>query len=167
MNALTRWLASAALLGLTACSSLPHDTRPPKISVAEVDLKSLGVFEQRFDVGLRIRNPNDFDLVIEALEFDLEVNGRAFATGLTRTAARVPAISSTIVRVDAVTESRNLIRQIKTLPGEMLRQGVPYRIKGRVKTDRASRWIPFDHSGTYGRDAPKPQPEGDAPGQAI
>lgn len=153
-----RLLVCLMLFGLAACSGLPYDARPPKVSVAEVDIKSLGMFEQRFDLGLRVSNPNDFDLRIEALEFDLEVNGRAFATGLTRASALIPAISSTVLRVDAVTQSRDLIRQIKTLPAGTLRAGVPYRISGRVKTDRSARWIPFDHSGVYGRDEKKPRP---------
>lgn len=161
-----RLLACLILCGLAACSGLPHDARPPKVSVAEVDIKSLGMFEQRFDVGLRVGNPNDFDLRIEGLEFDLEVNGHAFATGLARTSALLPALSSTVMRVDAVTQSRDLIRQIKTLPAGALRTGVPYRISGRVKTDRSARWIPFDHTGVYGRD-PKPiRPQETAPAES-
>ena len=127
------------------------------VSVAEVEIKSLGLFEQRFDVGLRVSNPNDFDLNIEALEFELELNGRAFAKGLTRVSAMIPAISSTVMRVDAVTQSKNLLQQIKTLPSETLKEGVPYRIKGRVKTDKSSRWIPFDHTGVYGGDEKNPK----------
>ncbi|MCL5060600.1 MAG: LEA type 2 family protein [Candidatus Thermoplasmatota archaeon] len=111
---------------------------------------------QRFDVGLRVANPNDFDLTIEALEFELEVNGRPFAQSLSRTATLIPAASSTVLRVDAIMQSRNLIQQIRTLPPETLKDGVPYRIKGRVKTDRSSHWLPFDHSGRYGGDAQKP-----------
>ncbi len=75
---LQRWLAGLIALGLTACSGLPLNAVAPKVSVAEVDIKSLGVFEQHFDVGLRVNNPNDFDLTIEALDFELELNGRAF-----------------------------------------------------------------------------------------
>ncbi|MBT9569180.1 MAG: LEA type 2 family protein [Thiobacillus sp.] len=150
------------LFGLAACSGLPYDARPPKVSVAEVDIKSLGIFEQRFDVALRVGNPNDFDLRIEALEFDLEVNGHAFATGLARTSALIPAISNTVIRVDAVTQSSNLIKQIKTLPAGALRAGVPYRISGRVKTDHSARWIRFDHKGLYGRDE-KPRRDEDRP----
>ena len=124
--------------------------------MADVDIKSLGIFEQRFDVGLRVSNPNDFDLKIEALEFELELNGRAFAKGLARVSTLIPATSSTVIRMDAVTQSRNLIRQIKTLPSETLKEGVPYRISGRVKTDQSSRWLPFDHTGVYGGDEKKP-----------
>ena len=137
-------------LGLAACSGLPLNAKAPKISVAEVDVRSLGLLEQRFDVGLRVANPNEFDLTIEALDFELEVNGRPFAKGLTRVSTLIPAVSTTLLRIDAYTQSKNLIEQIRTLPAETLKDGVPYRIRGRVKTDRSSQWLPFDHSGVYG-----------------
>lgn len=153
---LQRLLVLFLAFGLAACSGLPLNAVAPKVSVAAIDIKRLGLFEQRFDVGLRVSNPNDFELTIEALDFELEVNGRPFAKGQTHAATLIPATSSTVVRVDAVTQSDNLIEQIKTLPPGALRDGVPYRIKGRVKTDRSSRWLPFDHSGTVGGDGNKP-----------
>lgn len=82
------WIVLVLLLGLAACGGLPANAVPPRVSVAEVDLRSLGVIEQRFDVGLRVANPNDFGLVIEALDFELEVNGRPFARGLSRESTR-------------------------------------------------------------------------------
>lgn len=148
-------------LGLAACSGLPLNAKAPKISVAEVDVRSLGLLEQRFDVGLRVANPNDFDLTLEALDFELEVNGRPFARGLSRVSTLIPAVSTTLLRVDAYTRSKHLIEQIRTLPAETLKEGVTYRIRGRVKTDRSSQWLPFDHSGVYGGNA-KP-----AKGRAI
>lgn len=146
MNRFNAWLAC---LLLAACSSLPMGAMAPKVSVAAVDVKSLGLFEQRFDLGLRVSNPNDFDLKIEGLDFDLEVNGRPFAKGLSNTTVMIPAASSTIVHVEAITESKNLITQVKTMPFDMLKEGVPYRVKGRVKTDKTD-WIPFEHKGVYG-----------------
>lgn len=150
-------ILSAVLLAATlaACSGLPSNALAPKVSVAEVNIKSLGLFEQRFDVSLRVNNPNDFDIKIEALDFDLEVNGRAFAKGLARTTMLIPAMSSERLHVEAVTQSKNLLQQIKTLPPEALKDGVPYRVQGRVKTDKSSKWLPFDHSGVYGGDDKK------------
>lgn len=157
MTMLGRFLAIGWVLLLAACSGLPLNAVPPKVSIADVEVKSLGLFEQKFDVGLRVANPNDFDLRIEGLDFDLDVNGRPFASGLSRVSTLVPAASSTVLRVDAIMQSKNLIRQIKTLPPETLKEGVPYRIKGRVKTDKTSDWLPFDHAGVYGGEAKKPR----------
>lgn len=148
------WLLSLAVLTLSACASLYMNVIPPTVSVAEVDLKSLGLFEQKFDLGLRIANPNDFDFRIEAIDFELEVNGRPFARGLTRSTTLVAATSSSVVRVDALTQSKNVIEQIKTLSPEALRAGVPYRIVGRVKIDKTSDWLPFEYKGVYGGKTP-------------
>jgi len=154
---LQRLLVLFLALGLAACTGLPLNAVAPKVSVAEVDVKSLGLFEQHFDVGLRVSNPNDFELNIEALDFELEVNGRPFVQGLSRVPTLIAATSSTVLRVDAIMQSKNLIQQIKTLPPESLKHGVPYRIKGRVKTDRSSRWLPFDHAGVVGGDEKSPE----------
>jgi LEA14-like dessication related protein len=153
---LRAWFAGLMALCLTACSGLPLNAVAPKVSVAEVDIKSLGVFEQHFDVGLRVNNPNDFDLTIEALDFELELNGRAFAAGQTRAATLIPAVSSVLLRVDAVTRSTKLMQQIRSLSPEALKRGVPYRISGRVRTDKSSAWFPFENAGTMGGEAEKP-----------
>ncbi len=147
-HVLAGWIA----LGLAACSGLPLNAVAPTVSVAEIDIKSLGLLEQRFDVGLRVNNPNDFDLTIEALDFELELNGRAFAKGLTRVVTLIPATSSTVLRVDAIMQLKTLMQQIRTLPPDALKAGVPYRIKGRVKTDQSSSWLPFDRTGIVGGD---------------
>ena len=134
-----------------ACSGIPFNAKAPKVSVVEVNVKRLGLFEQVFDVGLRVNNPNDFDMVIEGLEFKLEINGREFATGVTHTHTRVPALTSAVVHVDTTTDSDKLLQQIKALP-DLLKDGAPYRIRGRIKIDRTDDWLPFDRSGVYGRD---------------
>ncbi|MDP2031110.1 MAG: LEA type 2 family protein [Thiobacillus sp.] len=139
-------------LGLAACTGLPWNAVAPKVSVADVAIKNLSLFEQHLDVGLRISNPNDFDLTVETLEFELEVNGRPFASGLSRTRTRtpIPAAASAMLRVDTLMQASDLIQQFKTLSPDALKDGVTYRVKGRIKTDQSSRWLPFDHTGVVG-----------------
>lgn len=144
------------LFSLAGCSGLPLNMLAPRVSVATVDLRQIGLLEQHFEVGLRVVNPNDFDLTIEALEFDLEVNGRAFAKSLSRAGTRIPAASSAVLQIDAIMQSKNLLEQLRTLTPDMLKQGVPYRIQGRIKTDQSPRWLPFDRSGVYGGEAKPP-----------
>jgi len=150
-----RLLVLLFTLGLAACSGLPLNAIAPKVSLAKVDIKSLSLLEQRFDVQLRVANPNDFDLTIEALEFELEVNGRPLTNGMSHASTLIPAASSAVLRLDAIMQSNSLIQQLKTLSPEMLKDGVPYRVKGRVKTDQSSNWLPFDHTGVYSGDDKK------------
>ena len=148
------WLVLVGSLGLAACSGLPWNAVAPKVSVADVGIKSLGLLEQQLDVGLRISNPNDFALTIEALEIELEVNQQPFARGVSHQATRVAAVASTVLRADTFMQSKDLIRQFKLLSQGGLKTGVPYRLKGRFKTDKSSRWQSFDRSGVYGDDGP-------------
>lgn len=151
-----RLLALLLFLGFAACSTLPIDVVAPKVTVAEIDVKRLGLFEQHFDVGLRVANPNAFDLGIEALEFEFEINGRPFASGRSDMPTRIPAASSTVMQVEAMTRSMNLLKQFEALP-DVLKRGADYRIKGRVKTDRLPGWLPFEHSGVVGGESKKPE----------
>ena len=153
-----RVLALASIVSLAAltaaCTGIPFNAKAPKVSVDGINIKRLGLFEQVFDVGLRVNNPNDFDIAIEGLEFKLEVNGREFATGTAHTHTHVPAFSSAVVHADTATDSNKLLQQIKVLP-EILKDGAPYRIRGRIKIDRMDDWLPFDRNGTYGGEKKK------------
>ena len=154
-----RRLLVLLLVIIAGCSGLPRNAVAPKVHVAELSLRQFDLFEQHFDVGLKVENPNDFDLTIEALEFDLEVNGQPFAKGASHTAMHIPAAAAARVRIEALTQSQDLVRQLRALPG-LLRDGAPYRIRGRVKTDRSSRWLPFEHAGVVG--GQKKAPDGRA-----
>jgi LEA14-like dessication related protein len=138
------------VLGLVGCSTLPRDALAPEVSVADVQLSRLGVFEQHFDVGLRVVNANEFPLNVEAMTFELEVNGQPFLHGQSQRALLIPAASTSVVRVDATTRSEDLLTQMRVLQNASLKAGVPYRIKGRMKTDRFPFWVPFDRQGVYG-----------------
>jgi hypothetical protein len=62
-----------------------------------------------------------------------------------------------MLRVDTFMQAKDLIKQFKTLSPDALKDGVPYRIRGRIKTDQSSRWLPFDHTGVVGGGEKKPQ----------
>jgi LEA14-like dessication related protein len=147
-----RLLVLLLALSLAACVGMPLDAIAPKVSVADVEINSISLFEQHFDVGLRLANPNHFALKIEALEFELELNGRAFAKGQSNVPTVIPASSNTVMRVDAMTQSTDLFEQIKILP-ETLKEGAAYRIKGRFKTDVMPGWLPYEHAGVVGGEA--------------
>lgn len=153
---LFRLLVIPALLALAGCAALPLNAVPPDVSLAAVEVRSLGVFEQHFDVGLRVRNPNGFDLTIEALDFELEVNGHPLVKGQSRSGLRIAPASTSVLRIDAVMLSQDLMRQIENLQGAALKDGMPYRIRGRVKTGGSPIWMPFDRRGVYGGEARVP-----------
>jgi LEA14-like dessication related protein len=141
-----RFLPLAALL-LTTCATVPHDIEPPRIGIANIAPKDFAVFEQRFDVQLRIQNPNDKDLVINGMRFDIELNDKEFGNGMSGQKVTVPRFGSEVVNVEVVTGLSSFLRQFQ----EFNKSGVGklrYRLKGTAfVVSPGSFKLPFDEKG--------------------
>ena len=81
-------------LFLAACATVPSDIEPPKISIANIAPKDVTIFEQRFDVQLRIQNPNEKELGINGIRFDIDLNEHEFANGMSGENVTIPRFSS-------------------------------------------------------------------------
>ncbi|MEE9209329.1 MAG: LEA type 2 family protein [Kiloniellales bacterium] len=134
----------AALLALAACTRL-GEVEPPQVHLADIRLLPGGLLEQRFQVDLRFGNPNDFDLALDGLTFELELNDMAFARGLSDQAVTVPRLGETRLRVVASTTLIDVVQQMLVL-GE--RSDLSYRIAGVVYLRGAgARKLPYETAG--------------------
>jgi len=139
-------LPLAALL-VTACATMPRDVEAPKIGIANIAPKDVGVFEQRFDVQLRIQNPNDRDLGIAGLRFDIELNDQAFASGMTGQHVTVPRLGSEVLNVEVITGLGSFLRQFQEL-NKSGSDKLRYRLKGTALVESPdSVKLPFDEHG--------------------
>jgi LEA14-like dessication related protein len=141
----------AVLLALAACSS----TEPvaPEVHVVDLRLLESSVFEQRFEIDLRIGNPNDFDLPLDGLTFDLEVNGEDFARGFSNEKVTVPRLGEERLSVVASTTLLELVRQMQLLAE---RGDLSYRISGLAYFDSlVRRSAPYESEGTFSLAGPR------------
>lgn len=142
-----RVLLPLTVLFLTACATVPRDIEPPKIGIANITPKDLTVFEQRFDVQLRIQNPNDKDLVINGMRFDIELNDKEFGNGMSGQKVTVPRFGSEVVNVEVITGLSSFLRQFQ----ELNKSGVGklrYRLKGTAFVESPGSFkLPFDKMG--------------------
>ncbi|HEY5598379.1 MAG TPA: LEA type 2 family protein, partial [Kiloniellales bacterium] len=69
------------VLVLAACAPIDK-AEPPEVSLADIKLLPGGLFEQKFQLELRVTNPNNFDLPLEGLSFKLALNDQPFAQGV-------------------------------------------------------------------------------------
>jgi LEA14-like dessication related protein len=154
----TRFIALALAFALTACASV-EDALPPTVQIANVRLASAGLLSQELLIDLRVGNPNDFTLPLRGLTFELDVNGRHFASGLGYAAVDLPRLGYATVPVKGTTDMLGIIGQILAL-GETDR--LSYRIHGRAYIGGLGRnqAVPYERSGelslfpTGRRDAP-------------
>lgn len=148
---MSRWYRYLAiglmLLLLTGCNALKYQTaEAPRVSLASLALKDLGLTEQRFDVGLRLRNPNDFALPVSGIDYEVFLEGEAFASGITNNPIKLPAMGEQVVSLGVTTNLLSNIQQFRRWqqgPPDAL----PYTVRGKVKLEGVPIRLPFDYSG--------------------
>ncbi len=150
------------LLGLiplfgTACSTMPRDFETPKVSIANIAPKDFSIFEQRFDVQLRIQNPNDADLSIKGLRCEIELNDKEFGSGMSGQKVTVPRFGSEVINVEVITGLGSFLKQAQSLNssgGTKLR----YRLKGTAFAESPGTFkVPFDETGEVDLNFSAPQ----------
>jgi len=124
-------LAIVSIALLSACAGLGGFSQKPEVSVAGLNLVQLGLFEQRFLLKLRIQNPNDVELPINGLNFEIELNGQAFIKGLSDKAVSVPRFGEAVLEVMATSTLGSALKQLRDLQ-KGGRERVDYRIVGRI-----------------------------------
>jgi LEA14-like dessication related protein len=135
------------LVLLGGCASVFGDVEPPEVSLAGLAFDQPGLFEQRLRLDVRLRNPNDFQLDVERLLFDLEVNDRELGKGWTTASFDVPAFGEAVVPITIVVPTSDLIQRIIELGTT---QRLDYRLKGEATLTNATlRTVPFEQDGNF------------------
>jgi len=147
-----------AVLGMAAgCAVLPGRPEPPRVSLIGLNLLSMELFEQRYQVRLRLKNPNDFDLPVRGMDFRLDINGEAFADGVSNRSLTVPAFGEEVVELEVSSNLLQVFRQLQSLQGKRA-PGLAYRITGRVAVGGYGQRLPFDYSGEFALPTGEPSP---------
>lgn len=133
-----------ALLG--ACATLGPYKEPPRVSLASIQPKQMGLLEQRYGLQLRILNPNDTAIPLEGLSYTLEINGREFAYGVSRQSVSIPAYGEALLDVDVVSNLLNVLQQVQEMGAEK-RSSLNYRLSGKMNLASRVGSLPFDYQG--------------------
>ncbi len=132
---LQRPLIMLALLhALHGCASFVSSIETPSVNLVSVNMLQAGLFEQRFEITLRVQNPNPIDLPITGIDYEIKLAGDRFGRGVTPQRISVPANDESIVRMEL---STNLIDAIRTLADWLddSPENLPYEISGNIHVD--------------------------------
>lgn len=151
MTDFSRWcrgLAAVLAIVLPGCAGLPAGMEAPTVTISDFGVGgSSSLFEQQFNLKLRVQNPNSEELRIDGVAFSLDINDAPFATGVGNQALTVGRYGSGFLPVDAYSSLGGVLRQIGGfLQGE--RRALRYRIKGSLSLAGGVR-IPFERSGEF------------------
>ncbi|CAE6486733.1 MAG TPA: hypothetical protein DEO56_04170 [Nitrosomonas nitrosa] len=130
---------------VTGCVRLAGIKQNPDISLAGIELVELGLLEQRFNLKLRIQNPNDVALPINGMTFEIELDGATFARGLSDKVVTVPRLGEIVMEVKAASTLGMVWKQLVESQ-KSRRDKVDYRLSGRLFLQGLGS-VPFEQKG--------------------
>jgi LEA14-like dessication related protein len=141
-----RFLVLGFFFLLIGCATV-DDAKPPSIQLSNIQLGNGGLLlNQELLIEIRIGNPNDFELPLTGLTFELEVNGQPFADGLSNTSVTVPRLGYATVPVAGNTNILSIFRQLMFLGKS---DTITYRLHGTAYVGRLgiNRSVPYERKG--------------------
>ena|SRR5690554_2574087 len=141
-----RAIVLLALVALSGCSALAPKIEAPRLMLVSAAMTSGDIFSQTFLVRMNVQNPNDRDLPIRGIDYELLMEGDSFAEGVSNKPFVIPALGETEFDLTVRTNFVSSIgRLLSRLGGK---DKVQYVIKGQVLTDLGFvKKIPFRESG--------------------
>ncbi len=112
-TAMVRSLWALVVLTVSACAVLRPEIDDPRIELVSIKPLPTQSFEQRFEIGLKILNPNNRELAINGIAFDLRVDGFNLVSGVAADLPAVPAYGEQYASVEAGTNLINGLRFIE------------------------------------------------------
>jgi LEA14-like dessication related protein len=147
------FLLISAFLFLSGCAAMYGLKEDPKISIADIQIQDIKAMEGIFLITLRILNPNDVPLNLHAINCDLEIDSRHFASGIADSQLSVPAYGTQTVPVTVYASVLDIVASVVGLlhtdttafKGKQL----PYTLQGTVGVSVRGfkKEIPFKASG--------------------
>ncbi|WP_250514871.1 LEA type 2 family protein [Caballeronia sp. INDeC2] len=125
------FLALFAMLALDGCAGF-FNRDAMRVTVAGIEpLEGQGL-EMRFAVKLRVQNPNDAPIDFDGVALDLDLNGRAFASGVSDQRGTVPRFGETVVSVPVTVSAFSVARQAFGFASGDTVSKVSYAVRGKL-----------------------------------
>ena len=135
------------LLLLSACAGLGKRLEPPRVTLSNIVVQKVTVFETTIEVKLRIFNVNDIPIEIKGTECDLELMGNHFATGVSNQKVNIPSYESATIPVVVYSSVVSMIKSLLSLQNT---EKLKYKLTGRIRIEGGALLpsaIPFKSDG--------------------
>ena len=115
---------------LGGCAGLGQD--PLRVNVAGLEPLQGEGMEMRFNVKLRVQNPNDAPVEFSGVSLQLDLNGQSFASGVSDQGGVVPRFGEAVIVVPLTVPAFAAVRQAFAFAGSAQAGEIPYEIRGRL-----------------------------------
>jgi LEA14-like dessication related protein len=143
---MSRILIILVFLGLSGCSLFVPKLEKPTLSVVRVQMLKSDLWHQEFKVRIRVENPNDRELPVKGIVYELDVEGQELAHGMSGDSFVVPALGEAEFDMSVSANMANMLIKLLNKGGNQ----VEYRIYGKIALSAGLlRSISFDDHGTF------------------
>lgn len=119
----------STLLLLAGCSALVPKLEPPKFEVIGLNVLGGDQKYQQLRLRLEVTNPNDRQIAVKSIDYQVAVAGTDFAQGTSPEAFTVPALGKTQFDLDMNADFGAMLRVLAAHLGE---PALPYEVNGHV-----------------------------------
>jgi LEA14-like dessication related protein len=135
--------ALAALFFATACTSTRPKIDPPAVTLESVRILRIAEGRANVSLVLRLANPNSFALTIDAIDFEVMLDGRPAASGRSGRVEALPAGGDARLELAGRVEVAAVATALMMLGSQL---PVDYALKGTA-TLRDGTALPFARKG--------------------
>lgn len=121
----------ALLLMLSACATLQPDIDPPKVSLESFKALPSDGGAPRFEIQLRVSNPNKQAFDIAGISYSIEIQGEELISGVTNEVPRLEPYSEEVVTFEAGLQLFHLLRLLASMGMEPT-DALEYRFLGKI-----------------------------------
>jgi LEA14-like dessication related protein len=130
----TLFLLAAPVLDLSGGTTLNSGYDEPTVELVSFKALPASGFEQNFEIGLKLTNPNNFELPFNGISCALSVAGETLARGVTADIPTAGAYGESRFVVPVSTSLLGGFKVITALMGSE-GQGISYQLKATVDID--------------------------------
>ena len=139
------------LLMLSACATLTSDIDPPKVTMESFSPIPSETGAPRFEIKLRVINPNKQPLDVAGISYGVEIQGRELVTGVTNDVPLVEAYSEQVVTLEAGLQLFQLLRLVTSL-ATIESEALAYRFSAKIDFRGFTPTQRIEESGTFSLD---------------
>jgi len=133
---------------LAGCATMGAKLESPTVSVLNVQVLSTDMFAQKFRVRVKVENPNNLELKVKGIEYEILLMGDSFAEGNSSDQFLLPAKGEAEFDMVVTTNFVSSLGRLISRKGGGKLEDVDYEIVGQIFVDKGMiKKIPFNHKG--------------------
>jgi LEA14-like dessication related protein len=129
------------------CATKYSRLEKPKLNLVGFKMLDAQLLEQRYELTFRVINPNDIALPVTGIYYEVELEGKEFATGVNSSPIDIPAYGESRVTVEMSTSLFQSIRSLAAI-AESKPEKLDFKLKGHLNVSLPMVGkIPFSENG--------------------